>query len=93
MDKEKMFYELCSIMATLEDGINTIESIGLTIEPDEGIGHNLYNACSTACRLASNLLDFPDTGTEDTVCNELFGATKETVNEISKKIWSAYGIK
>lgn len=93
MSRETMFYELCLIMATLEDGISAVESIGLIVEPDKGLGLSLYDSCSRAYRIAATLLNFPDVETENNVCNELLSATKENVTEISKKVWNKYGIK
>ena len=91
MSNERMFKELAIIMASLESGIKSIESIGLVVEPDEGIGLALYDTCSRAYRIASDLLEFPSVEIENAVCNELFAATKETVEEVSERIWNEYG--
>jgi hypothetical protein len=93
MSNEEMFYKLCENMAHLEDVLKTLESIGLNVEPDEGIGFKLFNTCSSLYRIASYLLECPDVQTDDEVCNELLAANSDTVFEISRRIWSQYGKK
>lgn len=95
MTNEIMFYELCNIMANLEDTVNSFEKIGFIIEPDGkgSVGTNIYNAASIAYNIANTLLEFPDIGTENDVCNKLLSAGTSTIEEVSKEVWNKYGIK
>lgn len=95
MSNEKMFYKLCNIMSKLEDSINAIENLGFVVEPgEEGtVSNNLYISASTAYDIAISLLDCPDNQIENNIANDLLTANSETMKEISKTIWSEYGIK
>lgn len=95
MTNEKMFYELCTIMAGLEDVITSFEKIGFIAEPTKKgtIAEALFNSASLACDIAMALLEFPDVSIENEVCNELFSAGLDTMEEVSKKAWNQYGIK
>lgn len=95
MSKEQMFYKLCSIMAELDDIIKTFEKLGFLVEPDskDTVTYKFYNSASTAHDVATSLLEFPDVNTENDVFNELFAAGSDTMEEVSKRIWSQYGIK
>lgn len=93
MSNEKLFYTLCENMAGIEDVITMIESLGLLVEPDEGIGLRLYSAASSLYRIASELLEFPDVTIENDVCNDLLSAGSDKMLDISQRIWSEYGIK
>ena len=93
MSKKEMFFKLCDIMADMEDAINVFESIGAIMEPDKGMGWDLYNAASVAYDLASSLLEFPDVGKENEVFDALMRANKDNVSEIAKEVWNEYGIK
>ena len=95
MSNETMFLELCKIMARLEDVINSFTDIGFIVEPGTKgtVSENLYVAASDAYRIAVTLLDIPDVETENDICNELLCTSSETVEEVSKRIWTQYGIK
>lgn len=93
MSNENMFYELCNIMAKLEDSITSFEKIGFIVEPGtEGtVSENLYTAASAAYRIASTLLNYPSVEVENNVCNELLSADTATMKEVSTRIWNEYG--
>ena len=95
MANKETFYQLCEIMAELEDTITSLEKIGLVVEPGTKgtVSDNLYRAASTAYRIASTLLEFPDVNTENDVCNELLSTGLDTMEEVSRRIWNEYGIK
>ena len=93
MSNETKFLNLCHAMANLEDAIQILEKAGLNPEPDEGVGYDIYNACSVIYNVASEYLEFPSVNDENEVCNEIMQANKETVDKISRKVWNAYGIK
>lgn len=95
MSKEQMFYQLCNIMAELDDVINDFEKMGFTVEPGEKntVTYKFYHSASMAHDVATSLLEFPDVNTENDVFNELFAAGSDTMEEVSKRIWSKYGIK
>lgn len=93
MSKETMFYNLCVIMANMEDTINTFQGIGMSLEPDEGIGKDLYNSASIAYRIASDLLDIWNVSVENEVFDIMMQMNKETVDDVSKQLWSKYGKK
>lgn len=99
MSNEKMFYELCKIMANLESTIKSFENIGFIVEPMHDkdsvstVSDCLYNSCSIAYSIANTLLTFSNVDEENNICNELLSATIENVDEISKKVWEEYGIK
>ena len=93
MSNESQFLNLCQGMANLEDAIKSIEAVGLNPEPDEGIGFDIYNACSIMYRVAAEYLIFPDVGTENEVFDILMQANKDNVDKVSKEVWSKYGIK
>lgn len=93
MNNEAVFYDLCKIMADLEDAIDTVETVGITFEPDKGVGKDLYEAASIAYRIAALLLEFPDVSTENDVCNQLMAMDKINLDEVSKEVWTKYGIK
>lgn len=95
MTNEKTFYGLCEIIAQLEDTIKSFEKLGFIVEPGTKgtVSENLYSASSTAYRIASELLEFPDVGAENDVCNELLSKGSDDMNETSRRIWDEYGIK
>lgn len=93
MNNETVFYDLCKIMANLEDAIDVVETVGITFEPDEGVGKDIYEAASIAYRIASLLLEFPDVSTENDVFNKLMSMDKTNLEEVSKEVWEQYGIK
>lgn len=93
MSKQEMFYNLCLIMANMEDAISTFEKFGMHLEPDEGVGYDMYNAASVAYRVASELLEFPSVEEENEVFNTLMQADKETVDKVANEVWSKYGAK
>ena len=94
MSNEQRFYESCKIMANLEDMIKTFEKLGFIIEPDkDNIGSKIYEACSSACSVATSLLNFPTVNEENDVYNILLSATSENVEEVSRKVWEEYGVK
>lgn len=93
MSNESQFLNLCQGMANLEDAIKSLEAVGLNPEPDEGIGLDIYNACSIMYRVAAEYLDFPDVVTENVVFDALMQANKENVDQVSREVWSKYGIK
>lgn len=93
MSNEEIFYKLCENMANLEDVLKTFESIGFNVEPDEGVGYKLFDTCSSLYRIAADMLDYPDTQTDDEVCNAILSANSNNVVEVSRKIWSQYGKK
>lgn len=95
MTNEKKFYELCKIMSHIEDIIKEFEKLGFMVEPDKKnpVAYKLYDSASTACNVAIEFLQFTDIETENSVCNELFAAGSESIEEISKRIWNEYGIK
>lgn len=93
MSNENMFYELCAIMAKLEDTITSFEKIGFIVEPGtEGtVSEDLYSAASIAYRIASTLLEYPSVEVENDVCNELLSAGSDKMEEVSTRIWNEYG--
>jgi len=95
MSNENIFYELCEIMAKLEDSITSFEKIGFVVEPGtEGtVSENLYTAASIAYRIASTLLDYPSVEVENDICNALLSAGSDTMEEVSRRIWNEYGVK
>ena len=44
-------------------------------------------------RVAAEYLDFPDVVTENVVFDALMQANKENVDQVSREVWSKYGIK
>ena len=93
MSNENMFYELCNIMAKLEDSITSFEKIGFVVEPGtEGtVSENLYTAASTAYRIASSLLNYSSVEVENDICNELLSAGTDKMEEVATRIWNEYG--
>ena len=93
MSKKEMFFNLCHIMASMENAIKTFETIGITVEPDKSVGYDMYNTASVAYRIASSLLEFPNIKEENEISNELLLANLENVDTIAKKVWDKYGTK
>lgn len=95
MSKETMFYQLCNIMAELDDVINDFEKMGFTVEPGEKntVTYKFYHSASMAYEVASSLLEFPNVKTENDVFNALLTANLDTMDMVSKEVWEKYGIK
>jgi hypothetical protein len=93
MSKKEMFFNLCHIMANMEDAIKTFEKFGMIVEPDQSVGYDMYNAASVAYRIASSLLEFPNVKEENEVFDKVMQANLENVDSIAKEVWEKYGTK
>lgn len=91
MSKKEMFFNLCKIMANMEDAISTFSKLGFVVEPDESVGLDLYDTASVAYRIASSLLNVTDYEIETEIFDKLMPANLETVDKIAQEVWDKYG--
>ena len=93
MSNKEMFYKLCNAIVTIKVCIDTIESIGLLVDSDNGVGSHLYSLADTLYFMASSFLNYDNLESEEKTFNQLSKATPETIREITEKVWDEYGVK
>ncbi len=97
MTNQEAFFACCKTLASIEDCIDTLEGIGLKVEPSNSPNKNfadlLYGACDGPIDMAMALLQINDVTEENRVYQDILSARMDNYMHIATEAWNKYGTK
>lgn len=89
--KKQQFTRLCKSLANMESLLNDFQNIGILLEPDEKIGHYVYNTCDNIFNVVKSLLNVPNGDEDDWLHDKLMSASLDTMDKVMTEVWEKYG--